>query len=71
MQNFFILHEGPLSITDGVLEEYDYDDLKDDKKIKHSSVGGWIGMTDKYWQTAIIPNQNEPVQQTYLSLIHI
>ena len=65
MQNFFILHEGPLSITDGVLEEYDYDDLKDDKKIKHSSVGGWIGMTDKYWQTAIIPNQNEPVQQTY------
>jgi len=65
MQNFFILHEVPLSITDGVLEEYDYDDLKDDKKIKHSSVVGWIGMTDKYWQTAIIPNQNEPVQQTY------
>ena len=51
---FFILHEGPLSITDGVLEEYDYDDLKK-KKIKLSSIGGWIGMTDKYWQTAIIP----------------
>ena len=50
MQNFFILHEGPLSITDSVLKEYDYDDLKDDKKIKHP---------------AIIPNQNEPVQQTY------
>ena len=65
MQNFFILHEGPLSITDSVLKEYDYDDLKDDKKIKHPSIGGWIGMTDKYWQTAIIPNQNEPVQQTY------
>ena len=65
MQNFFILHEGPLSITDGVLEEYDYDDLKEKQKIKLNSVGGWIGMTDKYWQTAIIPNQNEPVQQTY------
>ena len=65
MQNFFILHEGPLSITDSVLKEYDYDDLKDDKKIKHPSIGGWIGMTDKYWQTAVIPNQNEPVQQTY------
>ncbi len=65
MQNFFILHEGPLSITDGVLEEYDYDDLKEKKKIKLSSIGGWIGMTDKYWQTAIIPNQNEPIQQTY------
>ena len=65
MQNFFILHEGPLSVTDGVLEEYDYDDLKDQKKIKLNSVGGWIGMTDKYWQTAIISDQNEPVQQTY------
>ena len=65
MQNFFILHEGPLSITNGVLEEYDYDDLKDDKKIKLSSVGGWIGMTDKYWQTAVIANSNEPIQQTY------
>ena len=65
MQNFFILHEGPLSITDSVLEEFDYDDLKDKKKIKLSSIGGWIGMTDKYWQTAIIANQNEPIQQTY------
>ncbi|GIR66121.1 MAG: membrane protein insertase YidC [Pelagibacteraceae bacterium] len=65
MQNFFILHEGPLSVTEGVLEEYDYDDLKEKQKIKLNSVGGWIGMTDKYWQTAIIPNQNEPVQQTY------
>ena len=65
MQNFFILHEGPLSVTEGVLEEYDYDDLKEKQKIKLNSVGGWIGMTDKYWQTTIIPNQNEPVQQTY------
>ena len=65
MQNFFILHEGPLSITDSVLEEYDYDDLKEKQKIKLNSVGGWIGMTDKYWQTTIIPNQNEPIQQTY------
>ena len=65
MQNFFILHEGPISITDSVLEEYDYDDLKEKRKIKHTSVGGWIGITDKYWQTAIIPNQNEPITQTY------
>jgi YidC/Oxa1 family membrane protein insertase len=65
MQNFFILHEGPISITNGVLEEYDYDDLKENKKIKHTSIGGWIGITDKYWQTAIIPNQNEPIHQTY------
>jgi len=65
LQTFFILHEGPISITDSVLEEYDYDDLKEKRKIKHTSVGGWLGITDKYWQTAIIPNQNEPITQTY------
>ena len=43
MQNFFILHEGPLSITDGVLEEYDYDDLKDDKKLNILLLEGGLG----------------------------
>ncbi|MDB9776271.1 membrane protein insertase YidC [Alphaproteobacteria bacterium] len=65
MQKFFILHEGPISITDSVLKEYSYEDLRDDKRIKFSSEGGWIGMTDKYWQTAIIPDQNEQITQTY------
>ncbi len=65
MQKFFILHEGPISITDSVLKEYSYEDLRDDKKIKLTSTGGWIGITDKYWQTAIIPDQNELIQQTY------
>ena len=65
MQKFFILHEGPISITDSVLKEYSYEDLRDDQKIKFSSEGGWIGITDKYWQTAIIPLQNEKITQTY------
>jgi YidC/Oxa1 family membrane protein insertase len=39
--------------------------LRDDQKIKFSSEGGWIGITDKYWQTAIIPLQNEKITQTY------
>ena len=26
-----------------------------------TSIGGWIGMTDKYWQTAIIADQKEPI----------
>ena len=65
MQEFFILHEGPMSVTDSVLKEYSYEDLREDKKIKFSSLGGWIGITDKYWQTAIIPDQNEAIQQTF------
>jgi len=26
-----------------------------------SSIGGWLGITDKYWMTALIPAQNEPI----------
>ena len=37
MQEFFILHEGPMSVTDSVLKEYSYEDLREDKKIKFST----------------------------------
>ena len=45
-----------------------YKDLskpKDAKSIeKTTSVGGWFGITDKYWMAAVIPNQNQTVQFT-------
>ena len=53
---FFILHEGPLGVFDGTLEEVDYDDLRDTPNITHKSAGGWIGITDKYWLAALIPD---------------
>ena len=53
---FYILHEGPLGVTDGRLHEYSYSDLQDDKLIKKpSSQGGWIGISDKYWLLALAP----------------
>ena len=64
--DFYILHEGILGVFDGVLDEYDYDDLQDaaeeqrtDRQIvKKSTTGGWVGITDKYWLTALIPDQD-------------
>ncbi|MCW9034503.1 MAG: membrane protein insertase YidC [Rhodospirillales bacterium] len=54
---FIILHEGPLGVFNQTLEEVDYDDLQDAGTIKQESIGGWIGITDKYWLAALIPNQ--------------
>ena len=54
---FFILHEGPMGVFDGTLTEVDYDDLRDDGAIEETSTGGWIGITDKYWLVALIPDQ--------------
>ena len=56
---FYILHEGPLGVFDGTLREYDYDDVQETRKIEVTSNGGWIGITDKYWLAALVPDQAE------------
>ena len=68
--NFFILHEGLISLNDEKLLEKKYKDLLDDcssnsnqKKLfcDQKSIGGWLGFTDKYWMATLIPDQNEPI----------
>ncbi len=54
-QEFFILHEGPLAVQNEILEEFSYSDLRDDEAIRFNDVKGWIGVSDKYWLTALIP----------------
>ena len=60
--DFFVLHEGPLGVFDGSLKEHSYSDLKETGQkgmsIKTGENGGWIGITDKYWMAALIPDQN-------------
>jgi len=62
---FFILHEGLLGVFNGQLKEIDYDDLQESKNISQRSTGGWIGITDKYWLTALIPNQKSNIQTNF------
>lgn len=57
-QSFLILHEGVLAVADDVLQEVRYEDLKDNKKQEFTQTKGWIGITDKYWLTALIPDQS-------------
>jgi len=60
-EGLYILHEGPLGVfrdkadSSGTLKEYSYKDIVSDKSIEFPSIGGWIGITDKYWLTALVP----------------
>lgn len=63
---FYILHEGPLGVFDGTLKEVDYSDLRDDGPVHTKSTGGWIGITDKYWLVALVPDQHSPVETRFL-----
>jgi YidC/Oxa1 family membrane protein insertase len=56
-EGMYILHEGPLGVFDGTLKEIKYDDLAKDGTVREKATGGWIGITDKYWLTALIPDQ--------------
>ncbi|MCW8952734.1 MAG: membrane protein insertase YidC [Rhodospirillales bacterium] len=64
-QGFYILHEGPLGVFDGTLSEIDYSDLQEDGKIEKKSVGGWAGITDKYWLAALVPDQKTENQSRF------
>lgn len=65
-QGFFILHEGPLGVFDKTLKEMKYDDLKKkEPRVAVQSTGGWIGITDKYWLTALAFDQSLKIDATF------
>ena len=64
--DFYILHEGLLGVFDDTLVEIDYDDIQSDKLVQKSSTGGWIGITDKYWLAALVPDQSGPVNARFI-----
>ena len=72
--NFFILHEGLISLINDELLEKNYDDMEEDctssLKTKKSfcdnkSQGGWLGFTDKYWMSALIPEADQSININY------
>ncbi len=69
LSGFFIIHEGAIRRTDGELEEIDYSDmpgLGNDERwganasVEEAQESGWIGFTDHYWMTTLIPEQGAP-----------
>jgi len=60
---FYLLHEGVVRASDGELEEITYSDMPDfdvapgDGAVEIITVenDGWIGFTEKYWMTTLIP----------------
>ncbi len=62
----YILHEGFLGVFGDELKEMDYEDVEEEKFITSSSKG-WLGITDKYWLTAIVPEKGKNFKSEFLS----
>ena len=58
-------HQGLIGVFDNELTWRNYKNLdkgkgikkSDDQGIRRASQGGWLGFTDKYWMTSLIPEQ--------------
>lgn len=69
LQNIFVVHEGAVQRTDGELTETDYADITElavdpneglPAEVTEATTDGWIGFTDHYWMTTLIPEQGKP-----------
>jgi YidC/Oxa1 family membrane protein insertase len=66
VQGYTTFFEGFLGVQDGKLTEESYSSVaKEGGKIELVSTGGWLGFTDKYWGTALLPNSGQKVTSTY------
>jgi YidC/Oxa1 family membrane protein insertase len=67
LENIYVVHEGMIRRTDGILEESPYSDLTSLPEFEglngervEAATDGWIGFTDHYWMTTLIPEQGKP-----------
>ncbi|MEM7679940.1 MAG: membrane protein insertase YidC [Pseudomonadota bacterium] len=58
----WLQHEGPIGVIGESLIETSYSDLRDERVDEENANEGWIGITDKYWLTSIIPPQGQDVK---------
>ncbi|MBC7800032.1 MAG: membrane protein insertase YidC [Gemmatimonadaceae bacterium] len=72
---YYILHEGLIGVLGGRLQEQGYDTAKSESaksrgaSLNIPTTGGWAGITDKYWLTAMVPDQAIPVISTFRHLL--
>ncbi|MBN8828489.1 MAG: membrane protein insertase YidC [Sphingobacteriia bacterium] len=62
-----ILHEGPLGVFDGILQEVSFKNMKDEIKNDYKdNKTGWLGLTDKYWLSSIVPDSRYTFNASFL-----
>src|SRR3954470_20882269 len=65
VSGYYILHEGPVGYLAGSLREPNYSSLKPGEPQEYTSTGGWLGFTDKYRLTALVPPQDVAVKTQF------
>jgi YidC/Oxa1 family membrane protein insertase len=69
VSGYYILHEGLIGyLGDQGLQEYAYKKVDEAKQVNFGNVtNGWLGITDKYWASALLPDTNAKLQARFSS----
>ena len=65
VSGYYILYEGPIGYLDGAVRDVKYSSLTPDKPTDFTSTSGWLGFTDKYWLTALVPPQGDLIKAQF------
>ena len=68
LEGFYILHEGLIGVFgDQGLKEVGYADIEKQKQIPFKATNAWLGITDKYWAAALVPDTTANLQAAFTS----
>jgi YidC/Oxa1 family membrane protein insertase len=68
VSGYYILHEGLIGyLGDQGLQEYGYKKIDDAKSVNFNVTNGWLGITDKYWASALLPDSTAKLQARFSS----
>ncbi len=64
-QKNWLVHEGPIGYVGKKLMEISYSALSKKGAVSENADQGWIGITDKYWLSALIPPQGQTIKYAF------
>jgi YidC/Oxa1 family membrane protein insertase len=68
VEGYYILHEGLIGyLGDKGLQEYGYKKIDDAKAVSFKVTDGWLGITDKYWASALLPDTGAQLEARFSS----
>jgi YidC/Oxa1 family membrane protein insertase len=68
VSGYYILHEGLIGyLGEQGLQEYAYKKIDDAKSLTFDVTNAWLGMTDKYWASALLPDTTSKLHVRYSS----
>lgn len=66
IEGFYILHEGMIGVLGELgLKEETYKAIEEKKVATYNVTNGWLGITDKYWATTLLPDTNAKLQASF------